>query len=224
MKYFSIAIDGPSGAGKSTIAKLVANELGFTYIDTGAMYRAVTYKAMMLNIPLGDEDAYSFLDNLEISFSKDKVFIDGEDVTEPIRSIEVTKNVSLVSSLLAIRQKLVDMQRKMAEGTNVVMDGRDIGTNVLPNADLKIYLNASLEERAKRRYVDLLEKNAGASYEFIYNDLARRDDYDSHRKYNPLTKADDALEIDSSKMTIFEVLEKIIALYKEFYKNERNRC
>ena len=146
---WQIAIDGPSGAGKSTIAKLLAKNLGFVYVDTGAMYRAITLKALNLKIDLEDESKYDFLEETVIKFDGDQIYLDGKDVTEEIRSLEVTNNVSLVSKYKSVREHLVSMQRKIALDSNIVMDGRDIGTVVLKDANLKIYLDATLEERAK---------------------------------------------------------------------------
>lgn len=218
MKVINVAIDGPAGAGKSTIAKLVAKKLNFLYIDTGAMYRAVTYKALKLNIDLDDESQYDFLDDTRIVLtSDDRVLIDGEDVTTIIREQEVTQNVSRVAALGRVREKLVNMQREMAKANNVIMDGRDIGTNVLKDADVKIFLTASVEERAKRRYLELQQRNGEtaideAALERIKADIIRRDQIDSSRELNPLKKADDAVEIDTSNKTIDEVVDEITSL------------
>ena len=218
MKVINVAIDGPAGAGKSTIAKLVAKKLNFLYIDTGAMYRAVTYKALKLNIDLDDESQYDFLDDTSIVLtSDDRVLIDGEDVTTIIRDQEVTQNVSRVAALGRVREKLVNMQREMAKANNVIMDGRDIGTNVLKDADVKIFLTASVEERAKRRYLELQQRNGEtaideAALERIKADIIRRDQIDSSRELNPLKKADDAVEIDTSNKTIDEVVDEITSL------------
>ena len=162
MKYSAIAIDGPAGSGKSTVAKSIARTIGFTYIDTGAMYRAITLKALELNISdLGDEKNYEFINDTRLDFIDGKMHMDGRDVSKEIRSEEVVKHVSLVSSLLYVREALVREQRNLAKRANVIMDGRDIGTNVLTDADLKIYLTAKVEVRAYRRYLEL--KDAGST-------------------------------------------------------------
>ena len=222
MKYVSIAIDGPAGSGKSTIAKQIARELGFSYIDTGAMYRAITLKALNLNIPdLGDEKNYSFMKDTKLDFIDNKMYMDSIDVSEEIRTEKIVKNVSLVSSLLYVREELVSLQRELAKRCNCVMDGRDIGTNVLTDADLKIYMTASVEVRAKRRYYEQLETGvSNMTYDEVVADLIRRDTYDSTRKHNPLRKADDAIEIDTSDLSIEEVSQTIMHLFKELKKHE----
>ncbi len=216
MKYYSIAIDGPAGSGKSTIAKSVARGLGFNYIDTGAMYRAVTLKALELKIiNLAEEANYSFIKGLNLKFVSGRLYMEDKDVSEEIRSQAVVKNVSLVSSLKYVRDLLVDEQREMAKHTSVVMDGRDIGTNVLKEADLKIYLSAAIDVRALRRYYELKESGSDMSYDDVVVDLIRRDNFDSHRLHNPLMKAEDAIEIDTSELTIEETSQKIMHLFKE---------
>lgn len=223
MKPFSIAIDGPAGAGKSTIAKKLAEELGFTYVDTGAMYRAITYKAINTLDSLTNEKKYTFLENTNIRLTSDKkVYIDGKDVTDIIREDQVTKNVSTVAALNVVRKYLVEIQRKIASENDVVMDGRDIGTTVLPNANIKIYLTASVEERAQRRYKENIERGIQSNLEEIKQDILNRDIQDSERVNSPLRKADDACEIDSSYMTINEVVNKIndIVQKKGGYKME----
>ncbi len=217
MKYQAIAIDGPAGSGKSTVAKIIAKELGFTYIDTGAMYRAITLKALNLKIDdLGDENNYTFIKDTTLDFVDSKMTMDGIDVSKEIRTEEIVKNVSLVSSLKYVRVALVDLQRQMAKRCNVVMDGRDIGTNVLTDADLKIYLTATVDVRAERRYLEQKEKGiSNMTFEEVKADLIRRDTYDSTRKHNPLRKADDAIELDTSGLSIEEVVNKITHLFKE---------
>lgn len=158
MENFQVAIDGPAGSGKSSISELVATKLGFVHVDTGAMYRAVTLEALRRKIDLNNEAEYSFVDSIEIVYINDKTFLNHEDVSEEIRSLEVTRNVSLVSSYKAVRDKMVQFQRLSAKNGYVLMDGRDIGTTVLPNADVKIFLTASPEERAKRRLKELEQK------------------------------------------------------------------
>lgn len=212
MKYINVAIDGPAGAGKSTIAKMLAKKLGYVYVDTGAMYRAITYKALKLNIDLADESCYDFLETTEIVLTNEgHVYIDGEDVTKRIREFDVTNNVSLVSSLRVVRENLVKLQREMAKKANVIMDGRDIGTNVLKDADVKIFLTASPEERAKRRYLELLETKSKDEIDLdqIKEDIIRRDYQDSNRAINPLRKAEDAILVDTSNYTIDEVINML---------------
>jgi len=212
-----IAIDGPAGAGKSTIAKQVADELGSIYIDTGAMYRALTLKALRLEIDIGSEQELANLaKNTEIRFRKvdnqDRILLDNEDVSEEIRSQAVSNHVSLVAKVPAVRKELVNLQRKMAKDTSVVMDGRDIGTVVLPNADVKIFLTASVEERTKRRYEELKLKGEEIDFFQLKSEIIRRDKLDRERVVAPLKKADDAIELDSTKLTIREVVEEVLRL------------
>ena len=216
MKYYSIAIDGPAGSGKSTVAKSVARGLGFTYIDTGAMYRAITLKALELEIPnLGDESLYKFIEDTKLEFVDEKMYMDSRDVSVEIRSQAVVKNVSLVSSLKYVREILVEKQREMAKCDNVVMDGRDIGTNVLKNADLKIFLTASVEIRARRRFYELQDAGSTMTYEDVVQDIIRRDTFDSNRANNPLRQAEDAIYMDDSDETIEETAQNIMHLFKE---------
>lgn len=212
MSGFKLAIDGPAGSGKSTISSLIAKKLGWTHIDTGAMYRAVTLKAIELGVDLNVEASYRFLETTIIHYDFDKIFIDDRDVTEAIRSEAVTNNVSLVSSFPYVRKKLVDLQKKAAEQGNIIMDGRDIGTVVLPHAHLKIFLTANVEERAKRRYKEHIKKGKEAPIEKVIEDIVIRDQKDSTRKESPLRKADDAITIDTTCLTIEEVVNKIIEL------------
>ncbi|MBQ8293250.1 MAG: (d)CMP kinase [Bacilli bacterium] len=212
---FKVAIDGPAGAGKSTISKIVAEKLGYQYIDTGAMYRAVTYKALKLGLDLEDEKSYDFLNDTILEVDGTKIYIDRVDVSTEIRSVEVTTNVSTPSKIGVVRTWLVDYQRKISESKNVVMDGRDIGTVVLPNADLKIYLDATPECRAKRRMIERLEKGVDISFEETLEEIKVRDHKDSTRAISPLKQADDAVYVDSSDMTIDEVVNKIISLVNE---------
>ena len=216
MKFYSIAIDGPAGSGKSTIAKSVAKGLEFTYIDTGAMYRAITLKALELNIRnLADETLYDFILDTKLEFVNDLMFMDGKDVSKEIRSEEVVKNVSLVSSLKYVRDILVEKQREMAKTNNVVMDGRDIGTNVLKDASLKIFLTAAIDVRALRRFYELQESGSSMSYDDVVADVMRRDNFDTNRLNNPLRQAEDAILIDNSELTIEETAQKIMHLFKE---------
>ena len=213
---FQIAIDGPAGSGKSTIAKKIAEKLGFEYIDTGAMYRAVTLKALDLKINLENEEEYKFLENTEINFIKNHIILDGNDVSNEIRSLEVTNNVSLVSKFGYVRENLVSLQQKIASDNNVIMDGRDIGTVVLKDANLKIYLVADVEERARRRMKERLETTGEKQdLESTIDEILTRDYKDSNREISPLTKADDAIEIDTSNLCIDAVVEKIISLVLE---------
>jgi CMP/dCMP kinase len=220
VKKISIAIDGPAAAGKSTVAKVVAERLSYIYIDTGAMYRALTYKAQVNNINLEDEN--SLLDTLlstklELfpSQTGQLVFLDDQEVTETIRSSEVTNSVSIVAKHQKVREEMVKMQQAFAVNGGVVMDGRDIGTHVLPNAEVKVFLLASVEERAVRRHTENLQKGYPSDLEQLKEDIARRDKIDSERSYAPLKKAEDAIEIDTTSLTILEVAEKIMTLVHE---------
>ena len=220
MKNYSIAIDGPAGSGKSTVAKQIAKKLNLLYIDTGAMYRAVGLYCLKNNIDIDKEEKIAFaLKNMNMSIELlegiQNIYLNGENVTEKIRTQEVGKAASDVAVILAVRQKLVQIQRDLAKGHNVIMDGRDIGTNVLPDASVKIYLNANIEERTKRRCNEL--KTLGKQYdkEQIKKEIIRRDENDKNRKYNPLKKAEDAFEIDSSCMNIEQVIEAILNVVKQ---------
>lgn len=217
----SIAIDGPAGAGKSSIAKALSKRLGYIYIDTGAMYRAVALFFLENNVADGtDSRIESLLDKLEISIKYEdgaqKVILNGEDVTGKLRLEDIGKLASKFSAIGIVREKLVALQRKLAQKENVVMDGRDIGTVVLPNADLKIYLSASSKVRAKRRYLELLEKgHTDLDINDIENEIIKRDEADMNRKISPLKQADDAYYLDSSDMTLEEVVSKILSMVKE---------
>lgn len=215
MKQFHVAIDGPAGSGKSTISSLIANELGWTHIDTGAMYRAVTLYALEKKLNLDDEKSYLFLESAEIKYDNEKILLNGIDVSTEIRSEKVTNNVSLVSSFHYVRLKMVDLQQKAAIGKKVVMDGRDIGTIVLPKADLKIFLTANIEERAKRRYAEHALKGSVQNMGQVIEDIKVRDIKDSTRKESPLKKADDAHELDTTYLTIEEVVNKIIKMIQK---------
>ena len=206
----NVAIDGPAGAGKSTIAKLVAKKFGLMYINTGAMYRAVTLMAMRKNIDTNNKKKLcDLMESLSMHFENDKLIINEEDVSGEIVLPEVSRNVSNYASILEVREKLVSLQKSMSQKYDVVMDGRDIGTVVLKDAPFKFYLTAAPEERAKRRYNELILKHINVCYEDILNDIIKRDYIDSNRKINPLTKAADAVEIDSSFMNIEEVVDFI---------------
>ena len=218
MRNFQVAIDGPAGSGKSSICEIVSKRIGFTHIDTGAMYRAVTLEAMRRDIDLGDESQYNFIDSINLIYKDDKTLLEGEDVSGEIRSIPVTKNVSLVSSLKRVRDKMVDFQRESAKHGYVLMDGRDIGTVVLPNADCKIFLTAAPEERAKRRLKELEEKSIKSDFKTVLEDIKLRDFKDSHRAIAPLKMADDAIEVDTTNMSIEQVCDRIIEIINERMK------
>ena len=212
---FIVAIDGPAGTGKGTITKLIAEELGLINIDTGAMYRCVTLKMLEENVGLEDlEKIAEILKNIKIEFKEEentkKVFLNGKDVTLKIRSKEVNEFVSPVSTIKIVREHLANLQREMAKTIDVIMEGRDIGTNVFPNADVKIYLDATPEERAKRRYKQNQEAKIEMSYEEILENIKIRDKNDMEKEIGALKQAEDAIYIDSSDMTIQEVVDKII--------------
>lgn len=213
-----IAIDGPAGAGKSTVGKLVAHRLGYDYLDTGAMYRAVTLKALRLNVPLDDETALTELAhscNIQLQSlpsCETRVFLDGEDVSEHIRTPEVSRAVSIVSAVSGVRRALQAKQRAMGRSGGIVAEGRDIQTVVFPDADLKIFLTATVEERARRRWVELRTKGYDVHLDEVLSDTMRRDEIDSLRYDSPLAKAPDAIEIDTTNMSIEEVVECITQL------------
>jgi len=211
-KPFAIAIDGPSGAGKSTIAKALAEKLYADYIDTGAMYRAVALKAVRVGVDGSDEaELQKMLDATDIDFRGGSIFLDGEDVSGFIRTPEISSEASRLSAFPQVRTKLVALQRAMGERKNVVMDGRDIGTNVFKDARCKLFITARAEERARRRTKELLEKGMPANYEEVLADAKKRDKDDSTRSLNPLVKADDAIEINTDGMGIEEVLAFALA-------------
>lgn len=216
-KKISVAIDGPSAAGKSTIAKMVAKKENFIYIDTGAMYRCVAYYCLTQKIDLNDEKAVEqAIEHIQIRLTPDnKVYLNDEDVSNQIRQDQVSLGASCVSKYQAVRSFLVDEQRKMAKAGNVILDGRDIGTVVLPNADLKIYQIASVETRAKRRYLENLERGLDADLETIKKEIEERDYQDTHREISPLKKAEDAIELDTSSLTLEEVVEQVLTLIQK---------
>ena len=219
MKKIVVAIDGPAGAGKSTIAKLVAEKLGYAYIDTGAMYRSVAWKLLQTGKDF-DEDLISTLaKTMVIEFkpeaSVNRVFVDGAEVTDAIRSAEVTANVSRVAAIGAVREAMVAQQRRMGESGGVLMDGRDIGTVVFPKAQLKIFLTASVEERALRRYKELKAKGQDVDLAQLKEDITSRDKQHSERAISPLRQAEDALLLDTSHMNIEQVTAKILQLVEE---------
>ena len=208
-----IAVDGPGGAGKSTIARRVAKELGIEYIDTGAMYRAIGLKLIKTDTDMNDEKALvGMLEETSIDFSNGRTILAGVDVSGQIRTEEVSAKASACSALAPVRAKLVDLQRKMAASKSVIMDGRDIGTNVIKDAEVKIFLTAAPEERARRRYDELTARGLDADYDKVLADINARDYNDTHRKLNPLTRAEDAVEIDSTDMSIDEVTAEILSI------------
>ena len=214
MKKLVVAIDGPAGAGKSKVAQMAAKKLGFTYIDTGAMYRSVAWKALQQGKPVTDELIIEVVKDIDVrlnySDGKTVVLADGKDVSALIRTPEVTAIVSQVAALGPVRSKMVELQREMADVGSVIMDGRDIATNVLPNADVKIFLTASIEERAMRRYKEMKQKGFDVDLEKLKAEIAARDKADSEREISPLVQAEDAELLDTSNMSIDEVVEAIL--------------
>ena len=214
-----IAIDGPAGSGKSTIAKLIAEDLGLVYLDTGAMYRLVTLKALNDGI-LGNLDKIiKMLDNLNIDIKENSFYLDDIDVSEEIRKPVVSENVSDIAAIREVREKMVDLQRKFSESKNVILDGRDIGTVVFPNADVKIFLVADAKERANRRYKELVAKGENVRIEEIYENILKRDEIDSTRKESPLKKADKAIEVDTTSKNIEEVKNEILNIVRKKINN-----
>ncbi len=216
MRKKIIALDGPAGAGKSSVSKMVAKRLNCTYLDTGAMYRAITYEALKRNIS-EEKEIVQMVENLNMDICAKEdtmhVFIDGEDITQYLRTSEVSSNVSRISAFQGVRNAMVKLQRKVAEKGNAVLDGRDIGTVVLPDADLKIFLTASVHTRALRRYKEL--KDTDTTLERIEEEIKRRDNLDMTRKISPLRKADDAILLDNSDLTLEETADKIISYWKK---------
>lgn len=221
MSVFSIAIDGPSGAGKSSVARAVAEKLGAMYLDTGAMYRAVGLYMLKNGVPLDDPAAIAAHCpgvDVRVGYGRDGqqcVYLGEEDVSEAIRAAEVSLAASSVSTVPEVRERMVALQRRIASGHSVVMDGRDIGTKVLPDATLKVFLTASAEVRARRRFHELAQKGMPEPYEKVLEELVRRDDVDTHRAASPLRMAEDAVEVDCSQMTLDEVVEAVAALARQ---------
>jgi len=225
-KGLIIAIDGPAASGKSTTAQLLAKKLGYLYIDTGAMYRACALKAKKLGIDINDEESIrNLLDFIDIRIendnSKNRILLDGEDVSEDIRADDISSLASAISAIPAVRYKMVELQRKMGEKGSVILDGRDIGTFVFPDAEVKFFLTASPEIRAKRRWLELQQKGIDKDFSEVLADLVKRDNNDSQRALAPLKKAEDAIEIDTSNMTIEEQTE---TLYKIILSKLEEEC
>lgn len=212
MKNLVIAVDGPAGAGKSTIAKLIADKLNINYIDTGAMYRAITYKCLQNNIDINNEkEVISIAKDCEIDFKDNNIYLNGEILKDEIRTMEVSNNVSNVAKIKEVRYLMVDVQRNIGKINSVILDGRDIGSYVFPNADYKFFLVATPEERGKRRYKELVNKGYDVNLEEIINDIIKRDEIDSNREFAPLVKADDAIEIDTTGKSINEVVQSVLS-------------
>ncbi len=220
---FTVAIDGPAGSGKSTVSKIISKELSFIYVDTGAMFRTITLHCLKNNIDCNDKETVTKeLENISISLNFEngiqQIYLNDENVTEKIRTQEIAKNASVIAQIPSVREKLLNMQREIASKNNVIMDGRDIGTNVLPNANVKIYLDADIDERAKRRCNELALKNEKYEYDTVRQGIIDRDNADKNRKIAPLKKADDAIVINTTSLSIYEVSEKIIKIIKENIK------
>ncbi|CEH34215.1 MAG: (d)CMP kinase [Clostridium sp.] len=212
MKNLVIAVDGPAGAGKSTIAKIIAEKLNINYIDTGAMYRAVTYKCLQNKIDINNEnEVIKIAKDTQIDFKDNNIYMDGNLLQEEIRTMEVSNNVSNVAKIKDVRYLMVDVQREIGEKNSVILDGRDIGSYVFPNADYKFFLVATPEERGNRRYKELVNKGYEVKLDEIINDIIKRDEIDSNREFAPLVKAEDAIEIDTTGKDINEVVESVLS-------------
>ncbi|MCC3868573.1 (d)CMP kinase [Terrisporobacter mayombei] len=211
MNNLVIAIDGPAGAGKSTIAKIIADKLNINYIDTGAMYRAVTLKCLQNKVNIENEDeVIELTKKTEIDFKDNNIYLDGKVVNEEIRTIEVTNNVSNVAKIKEVRCLMVDVQREIGTRNSVILDGRDIGSYVFPNADYKFFLIATPEERGARRYKELIAKGVEVKLQDVIDDIIKRDEIDSSREFAPLVKAEDAIEIDTTGKSIDDVVESVL--------------
>jgi len=227
-KRLTIAIDGPSGAGKSTVARSLAKRLGYIYIETGAMYRSVALRVKEKSISPEDELALKQLaSSLPITFTtkeeRTHVFCEGEDITEAIRTPEISRLASTISRQKGVREALVQMQREMGKEGGVILEGRDIGTVVFPDADVKFFLDAESDERAKRRYHEMVEKGVGVDYKETQEELVQRDHHDMHRIHSPLKKADDALLIDSTHRSVEEVVEEMVRIISRVIKGEEQK-
>lgn len=225
MKRFAIAVDGPAGSGKSTVAKMVARKLGIIYVDTGAMYRTVALHCIQENIPLEEEAAvvaalYGLNMRIQPDTEGQRIFLNEEDVTAKIRTAEIGKGASVVAAYQKVRERMVELQQEMAREQSVIMDGRDIGTVVLPHAEVKIYLDADAGERARRRVGELEAKGETADFEEIKKMIIQRDYNDMHREHSPLKKAEDAISLDSTGMSIEEVLQAILDITAERVKEK----
>lgn len=219
MKNVKIAIDGPAGAGKSSISKEVAKKLGFVYVDTGAMYRACAVYAIENGIEITEAAVTPHLDEINIDIAYDEngqqIFLNGKNVSKRIREADATAGSSAIAVIPSVRLKLVELQRKIAQSKSVIMDGRDIGTYVLPDADLKIFLTASVEERARRRFLEMCEKGMECDIKKVEEDIKKRDENDSNREFAPLRQAEDAILVDSSDMSFDEVLNKLYDMIRK---------
>lgn len=218
-----VAVDGPAGSGKGTVTKKIEEELGFLNLDTGATYRCVALQVLKENVKINEEEKIIKIANeidiqIDNTGSKDIILLNGEDVSKEIRTKEVTSIVSQISSIIPVREKMVEIQRKLATGKNVIVEGRDIGTVVFPNAEIKIYLDASEEIRAKRRYEENIQNGIETTYEEVLENVKMRDYNDMHKKIGALKKADDAIVVDTSKLSIEEVVNKIEKIIKEYNK------
>ncbi|MBO3445309.1 (d)CMP kinase [Clostridium sp. CCUG 7971] len=212
MSNLVIAVDGPAGAGKSTIAKIIAEKLNINYIDTGAMYRAITYKCLEENIDINNEDEVTKIaKDTEIDFKDNNIYLDGQILTDEIRTIEVSNNVSNVAKIKEVRYLMVDVQREIGKRSSVILDGRDIGSYVFPDADYKFFLVATPEERGKRRHIELIKKGYDITLDEIIEDIIRRDEIDSNREFAPLVKAEDAIEIDTTGKSINDVVDSVLS-------------
>ena len=222
---FIVGIDGPAGSGKGTVTKQVANRLGLINIDTGSTYRCVALETINQGVGLEEKDkiieiAKTIKVDIQALPEGDKIFLNGKEVTKEIRSKEVTEIVSQISSIKEVRFEMVNLQRRLAEGKDVIMEGRDICTYVFPNADVKIYLDASIEERAKRRYKEMQEKNINMSYEEVEENIRKRDENDKAKEIGALKKAEDSIVVDTTSLTIEQVVEKHI----EIINNKKIKC
>lgn len=212
MSNLVIAVDGPAGAGKSTIAKLIADKLNINYIDTGAMYRAVTYKCLQNNIDINnEEEVINMAKECDIDFKDNNIYLNGNILKDEIRTMEVSNNVSNVAKIKEVRYLMVDIQRNIGKMSSVILDGRDIGSYVFPNADYKFFLVATPEERGNRRYKELINKGYNTNLEEIIKDIIKRDEIDSNREFAPLVKAEDAIEIDTTGKNIDEVVNSVLS-------------